>query len=85
MGFEKASKEELVGGTAEENAKITIDILKGSKGAKRDITIMNSAAALITGDHANGFMEAAGLAAEAIDSGAAMKKLEEIIKTTNTV
>ncbi len=85
VGFNKAAKDDLVGGTAEENAKITIDILKGAKGAKREITIMNSAAALIAGDHADGFIQAAAQASEAIDSGAAMKKLEEIKEISNTV
>jgi anthranilate phosphoribosyltransferase len=83
VGFRKASRDELAGGTAGENAGITIDILKGSKGAKRDITIMNAAAALIAADHSNGFIEAAAQAAEAIDSGAAMKKLEEIKEVSN--
>ncbi|MDO8282235.1 MAG: anthranilate phosphoribosyltransferase [Thermodesulfovibrionia bacterium] len=83
IGFKKAGKDELVGGTAEENAKITMDILKGLTGAKRDITIMNSAAALIAGGHANGFFGAVKQAEEAIDSGAALRKLEEIIAITN--
>lgn len=84
-GFKRAEKAELAGGSADENAKITISILKGEKGAKRDITIMNSAAALITGGHANGFLEGVKHAEEAIDSGAALKKLEEIIEFTNKI
>ncbi len=78
MGFTRAGKQDLLGGTAEENAKITIDILKGIKGPRKDITIMNAAAALITGDMVKSFKEAAEKASEAIDSGAALKKLEEI-------
>ncbi len=83
LGFARAKREDLLGGTAEENAKITIDILQGKKGPKRDIVIMNSAAALITGDRAKSFTEAVEKAIHAIDSGAASKKLEEIKIVSN--
>ena len=83
FGLEKSRKEDLAGGDAGENAKITIDILEGKKGPKRDITIMNAAAALITADKAADLKEAAGIASGAIDSGAAMKKLEEIKEVSN--
>ncbi|MBI4844630.1 MAG: anthranilate phosphoribosyltransferase [Nitrospirae bacterium] len=85
MGFHKAEKKELAGGDAKDNAKITIEILKGQKGAKRDITIMNAAAALIAGGASDDFADAGRMAAEAIDSGAALKKLEKIIEATNKV
>ncbi|RJQ50592.1 MAG: anthranilate phosphoribosyltransferase [Nitrospiraceae bacterium] len=78
LGFKRAEKTALSGGDATENAKITIDILGGLKGPKRDIVIMNSAAALITGDRAEGLPDAIKIAAEAIDSGAALKKLKEV-------
>lgn len=83
LGFDRAKKQDLLGGAAEENAKITVDILKGKKGPKRDIAIMNAAAALITGDRAKSFTEAAEKASEAIDSGAALKKLEEVKVASN--
>ncbi len=83
LGFARAKKEDLLGGKAEENAQIVIDILKGEKGPKRDITIMNAGAALITGDRAKSFSEAVEKASKAIDSGAALKKLEEIKVVTN--
>lgn len=83
LGFKRAEKQDLLGGTAEENAKITIDILKGKTGPKRDIVIMNAAAALITGDKAKSFVEAAEKASKAIDSGAALKKLEEVKVASN--
>ncbi len=83
LGLKRAKSEELTGGTAEENAKITIDILNGEKGPKRDITLMNSAAALITGESAKSFSEALQKASEAIDSGRALRKLEEIRVATN--
>ncbi len=83
IGFRKARKEDLAGGNAGENAKITMDILEGKKGPKRDIVIMNAAAALIAGDCAQDMKEAAEKAARAIDTGAALKKLEEIREAGN--
>ncbi len=83
FGFGKASREELVGGNAEENAKITIDLLQGAKGPRRDILIMNAAAALVAGDKAQDLKEGALKAAEAIDSGAARKKLDDIKEISN--
>jgi anthranilate phosphoribosyltransferase len=83
LGFERAKKDDLLGGTAEENAQIIIEILSGKKGPKRDIAVMNTAAALITGDRAKSFSDAIEKASEAIDSGKALKKLEEIKVATN--
>ncbi|MEK7308475.1 MAG: anthranilate phosphoribosyltransferase [Nitrospirota bacterium] len=83
LGFERAKKDDLLGGTAKENAQIIIDILSGKKGPKRDITVMNASAALITGDRAKSFSDAIKKASEAIDSGKALKKLEEIKVVTN--
>lgn len=85
IGFERAKKSDLAGGTAQENANITIDILKGRKGPMRDIVIMNSAAALTAGDRADNFLAAAGIAAGVIDSGAALKKLEDIKIVSNNL
>jgi len=83
FGFKKADKGDLKGGNATENAAIVIEILKGEKGPKRDIVLMNAAAALIAGDRAKDFKEAVSLAAEAVDSGTALKKLEEVKKASN--
>lgn len=83
LGFARAKREDLLGGTAEENAKITIDILEGKKGPKRDVVIMNAAVALLSGDRVKSFSEAIEKASGAIDSGAARKKLEEIKVVTN--
>jgi anthranilate phosphoribosyltransferase len=83
LGFTRAKKEDLLGGIAEENAKITIAILQGKKGPKRDIAIMNAAAALITGEKAESFSDAIEKASETIDLGAALEKLEEIKIVSN--
>lgn len=81
--FKRAGKDDLKGGDAAENAAIVIAILKGEKGPKRDIVLMNAAAALITGDKAKDFSEAVVLASKAIDSGATLKKLEEVKNISN--
>ncbi len=85
FGIKKAVKDELVGGSASDNAKITINILEGMKGPKRDIVIMNSAAALLAGDRVEGFHEGVEIAARAIDTGAAGKKLKQIREVSNTL
>jgi len=85
FGFERAKKSDLSGGTARENANVTIDIMKGEKGPRRDIVIMNAAAALIAGGRAEGLRDAVRVASDAIDSGAAMNKVEEIRSFCKTV
>lgn len=85
LGLSRAKIEDLIGGTAEENSKITLGILNGEKGPKRDIVLMNTAAALIAGDAAKTLSDAVKKASHAIDSGAALKKLEEIKVFTNRV
>ena len=82
LGLVKANKEDLLGGNAEENAKITISILEGEKGPRRDIVLLNAAAALIAGDKAGDFNEGLKKASEAVDSGAAREKLEEVKKAS---
>lgn len=78
------AKEELVGGTVNDNIKITNDILKGvEKGAKRAIVLLNTAAALVVAQIAKDMNEGIEKAKASIDSGAAFKKLEELIKFTN--
>lgn len=83
IGIATAGKDDLTGGNAEDNARITTEILKGAKGPKRDIVIINAAAALVAGDRAKDMKEAAGLASEAIDSGSALKKMEEVKEVSN--
>ncbi|MCM8789816.1 MAG: anthranilate phosphoribosyltransferase [Candidatus Omnitrophica bacterium] len=80
LGFKKSKAEDLLGGNVSDNAKIMLDILKGAKGAKRDIVVLNSAAAIYTADKAPSIKEGIGLACESIDSGEALKKLELLKK-----
>jgi anthranilate phosphoribosyltransferase len=78
----RATKADLIGGTVEENAKIALDILKGEKGAKRDVVLLNASAAIVTGGLASDFAEGIRLASESIDSRKAMKKLETLIEVS---
>jgi anthranilate phosphoribosyltransferase len=85
FGIWRSSIEEIRGGSKEENAGITLSILRGEKGPKRDIVLMNAALALIVAEKSADFRTAFGIAAEAIDSGRALKKLEEVKKVSNAL
>lgn len=83
FGFTHCSKEDLVGGTPEENAQITRDILAGAKGPKRDAVLMNAGASLYIAGKADTFKDGIALAAELIDSGKATETLKKIIEVSN--
>lgn len=83
FGFEKCTKEDLKGGTPQENAEITRKILQGEKGPKRDAVLMNAGAALYIGGKADSMKAGIELAAELIDSGKAMETLEKFIEVSN--
>lgn len=83
FGFRTCDKSELVGGTPQENAQITRDILDGVKGPKRDAVLLNAGAGLYVAGKAESFADGVKLAADLIDSGAAKKKLEEFVKESN--
>ena len=84
FGFPRGTKAEVVGGTAEENAQITRDILSGrEQGTRRNIVLMNAGAALSVAEKAESIADGVKLAAEIIDSGAAAAKLEEMIRVSN--
>ena len=83
FGLRRCTKEELVGGTPEENAKITVAILNGEKGPKRDAVLMNAGASLYIGGKAATMKEGIALAAELIDSGKALETLNKLIEISN--
>ncbi len=83
FGFPVGSSADLKGGDARDNAGITVEILKGQKGPRRDVVLMNTAAALVAAGRAGDFKEGIALAAGSIDSGAALKKLEALKAFTN--
>ena len=83
FGLTRCAKADLVGGTPEENAKITLDILRGVKGPKRDAVLMNAGAALYIGGKAESWKDGVALAAEIIDSGKALETLKKFVEVSN--
>lgn len=83
FGFERCRREDLKGGTPEENAEITRNILKGEQGHKRNAVLMNAGAALYLNDKAENLAEGIKLAANLIDSGKATETLENVIEVSN--
>ena len=83
FGLTRCTKDELVGGTPDENAMITRQILGGEKGPKRDAVLMNAGASLYIGGKADSMADGIKLAAEIIDSGKALETLEKIIEVSN--
>ncbi|WP_434632273.1 anthranilate phosphoribosyltransferase [Thermoanaerobacterium thermosaccharolyticum] len=78
-GINLSKDTDINGGDSKENAKIILDILEGQKGPKRDIVVLNSAAALYVGKAVDNIKEGVMLAEHLIDSGAALGKLNEIL------
>jgi anthranilate phosphoribosyltransferase len=83
FGFERCTKDDLKGGTPEENAKITREILGGAKGHKRSAVLMNAGAALYIGGKAETLKDGIALAAKIIDSGKALETLDKLIEVSN--
>ena len=83
FGFARCKKEDLRGGTPEENARITLAILNGEKGPKRDAVLLNAGAALYIGEKAQSLKEGTELAASLIDSGKAAETLQKLITLSN--
>ena len=83
LGFEPAPAEALRGGSPEENARITRAILSGEeRGPRRDVVLLNAAAALVAGGAAADLEEGVARAAESLDSGAALRTLDALIAYT---
>ena len=83
FGFERCTKDDLKGGTPQDNAKITREILGGAKGHKRNAVLMNAGAALYIGGKADSLNDGIALAAEIIDSGKALETLSKLIEVSN--
>lgn len=83
FGFERCTKEDLLGGTPEENAEITRAILRGEKGHKRNAVLINAGAALYIGGKAESISDGIALAAQIIDSGKATETLNAFIEVSN--
>ena len=83
FGFERCTKEDLKGGTPEENAAITKAVLTGEQGHKRNAVLLNAGAALYIAGKADSMKDGVALAAELIDSGKAKETLDKIIEISN--
>jgi len=79
FGLTRAELQEISGGDATENATIIRAVLQGEKSPRRDVVLLNAAAALVAAGRADHIDEAVPLAAKSIDSGAAAKKLEALV------
>ena len=83
FGLQRCAKSDLTGGTPQENAQITREILSGAKGPRRDAVLLNAGAALTIGGKAESMKEGVALAAELIDSGKAMHTLQALIAVSH--
>lgn len=83
FGLTTCKKEDLVGGTPDENAAITISILKGEQGPKRNAVLLNAGAALYIAEKAESLADGVKLAGEIIDSGKALEVLEAFKEESN--
>ena len=82
-GMPRAEMRALQGGDASENAAITRSILSGAKGPTRDVVVLNAAAALLVAERVRTLRDGIVLAAEAIDSGGASRKLDQLVEVSN--
>jgi len=83
FGLKRAALGEIQGGDARQNSEIILEVLRGSRGPRRDIVLLNAAAAFVASSKAGGFKDGVEVAAESIDSGNALSKLEQLIQFTN--
>ena len=83
FGLVRCTKEDLAGGTPQENAEITRAILNGEKGPKRNAVLLNAAAALYVAGKADSMADGVKLAEKVIDTGLAKAQLERFIKLSN--
>ena len=83
FGLEQCAKSDLVGGTPAENARITLDILNGQRGHKRNAVLLNAGAGLYLNGKAETMADGVKLAADLIDSGKALETLRRVIEVSN--
>jgi anthranilate phosphoribosyltransferase len=85
FGLRKGTIKDIRGGTKDDNAAITLSILNGEKGPRRDIVLMNTAFALIAAGKTEDMKTALSIAADTIDSGKASQKLDEVKRVSNAL
>jgi anthranilate phosphoribosyltransferase len=84
FGLQPATLDAISGGDAQFNAKLIQEVLQGKKSARRDVVLLNAAAALVAAGRADHLRDALPLAANAIDSGAALAKLQALVAFTGS-
>ncbi|MBI4307821.1 MAG: anthranilate phosphoribosyltransferase [Chloroflexi bacterium] len=82
FGLRRAGIAEVKGGTAQENARMLREVLEGQRGPRRDVVVMNAAAALLVGGRAATLAEGARQAEESIDSGRALQRLAALVRVS---
>ncbi|HEU4388051.1 MAG TPA: anthranilate phosphoribosyltransferase [Blastocatellia bacterium] len=85
FGLKRSKLAEIQGGDARLNAEIILGVLRGDRGARRDIVLMNAAAALVAGDKCEDLLAGLARATESIDTGRALDKLERLRELSNSV
>ena len=85
FGIMRSKIENIRGGSREANAVITLSILSGEEGPRRDIVLMNSAVAIVVAGKTGDFETAFDIATDAVDSGRALEKLEEVKRVSNSL
>jgi anthranilate phosphoribosyltransferase len=83
FGLPRAAIGDLMGGDREQNAAIIRALLDGEPGPKRDIVLMNAAAALVAGGRGRDLKEGVSLAAQSLDTGAARKRLQALVELSH--
>lgn len=78
FGVPRARLEDLAGGDAQENARLVSEVLEGKPGPRRDVVLVNAAAALVAAGHSENFTSGVDLARKSLDSGAALAKLQAL-------
>ncbi len=82
FGLQRATLEDISGGDAIQNAGLIREVLEGKKSARRDVVVLNAAAALVAAGRADHLRDAVPMAAQAIDSGAAAARLSALVNFT---
>jgi anthranilate phosphoribosyltransferase len=85
LGIDRCDPDELRGGSPAENAQAIRDIFAGATGGKRDAVLLNAAGAIAAAGHAEGLREGLELARDAVDSGAAAARLDELARFSHAV
>lgn len=84
FGMSRGTLDDISGGDAAANAEIVLDILAGQKSPRRDVVLLNAAAALVAAGRADHVADALPIASQSIDSGAAAEKLHALVRFTST-